>query len=328
MPAATARPAYASKYFIMVFLLTLTGSRNFSPLLRSFALYCALCCVLACSAASAKAQSSPTTAAASATVCPAGQTPAELVRSAIQNQIKADQQPRLFAWKERKHKGQQTQVQTIVETPDGALSRVTLIDEKPLTPKQRAEEDERLRHMSDPEQMKHRLKSRQEDDERTRALLSAIPDAFDFTVDGDSLGPNGHNLVRIRFSARPGFDPPSRETAVFTGMQGTMVVDQTACRLASIDGTLFKDVNFGWGILGRLYKGGRFLVEQSEVSPSQWETTHTVVKMEGKALLLKPIHIDENESDWDFQPVPPMSVAQAMDFLSRSQSQQSTMRAP
>ncbi len=60
---------------------------------------------------------------------------------------------------------------------------------------------------------------------------------------------------------------------VFTGMQGEMLVDETACRLAKIDGTLFKEVNFGWGILGRLYKGGRFFVEQAEVTPSHWDTT-------------------------------------------------------
>ena len=45
--------------------------------------------------------------------------------------------------------------------------------------------------------------------------------------------------------------------------------------------------------------------------------------------MFKPIHIDENESSWDYQSVPPMSVAQAMDFLARSsQSQQSALRAP
>ena len=272
------------------------------------------------------AQSSP---AAGAEASPTAQSLAELVRAAIQNQIKDDQQPHLFAWKERKNRGQRSQIQTIVETPSGPLSRITLIDNKPLDPQQRAEEDERVRRMCDPEQMSHRLKSRQEDNERTRTLLAVIPDAFDFTYIGSRQSPDGHKLARLRFAARPGFEPPTRETAVFTGLQGEMVIDKDAVRLVSIDGTLFKDVNFGWGILGKLYKGGHFVVEQSEVSPSHWETTHTIVKMEGKALMFKPIHIDENESSWGFQPVPPMSVAQAMDFLAHSsQSQQSALRAP
>ena len=296
----------------------MTRSRDSAPHLRGFALYCLLVCVAAQSSYAAGGEASP-----------AAHPLVELVRGAIENQIKDDQQPRLFAWKERKNRGQRSQIQTIVDTPNGPLSRVTLIDNKPLNPQQRAEEDERVRRMCDPEQMSHRLKSRQEDDERTRPLLAVIPDAFDFTYIGSSQAQNGHKFIRLRFAARPSFEPPTRESAVFTGLQGEMVVDETASRLVSIEGTLFKDVTFGWGILGKLYKGGHFLVEQSEISPSHWETTHTFVKMEGKALMFKPIHIDENESSWDYQSVPPMSVAQAMDFLAHSsQSQQSALRAP
>jgi hypothetical protein len=237
------------------------------------------------------------------------------VRAAIQNQIKDDRQPRLFAWKERKYRGQSAQIQNIVQTPDGSLSRVAMIDNKPLTPQQRAEEDNRLRRMSDPDQMKRHRKERAEDDERTRKMLSSIPDAFDFQEIASWQAPNGHKMVKLHFSPRPGFTPPSRESMVFTGMQGEVVLDETEQRLAVIDGVLFRDVNFGWGILGRLYKGGRFLVEQAQVADSHWETTHMVLHFEGKALMFKSIHVDENESSWDFRPVPPMSVAQAMQYL-------------
>jgi len=266
-----------------------------------------------------------------AAVSAAQQTPpGELVRAAIQNQIADDQQPHLFAWKERKiHDGKGTKVQSIVETPEGSLSRVTLIDNKPLTPAQQVEENERLRHMADPETLRKRRTARQEDDARTRKMLAVIPDAFDFTCIETTLAPNGHKISRLRFTAHPGFEPPTRESMVFEGMQGEMVIDETAQRLVKIDGTLFRDVNFGWGILGRLYKGGRFLIEQAEVTPSHWEATRTLVHFDGKALMIKPLHIDENESAWDFHPVPPMSVAQAMDFLARSsQSAQNAMLAP
>ena len=108
-----------------------------------------------------------------------------------------------------------------------------------------------------------------------------------------------------------------------------MVIDETARRMVKIDGSLFRDVNFGWGILGKLYKGGRFLIEQAEVTPTHWEATRTALHFDGKALLIKPIHIDESESAWDFHAVPPMSVAQAVDFLARSsQSPQNAMLQP
>jgi hypothetical protein len=241
--------------------------------------------------------------------------PGELVREAIQNQMKDDSHSHLFTWKERKYRGNTTQVEHLVDTPKGTVSRVVLIDDKPLNPVQQREEQERIRKMLDPAQMRRKLKDQQEDDERTRKMLSTIPDAFDFMYLGEVSAPDGHKFARIKFVPRPGFNPPSRESMVFTGMRGEMLVDETARRLAKIDGTLFKDVNFGWGILGRLYKGGRFFVEQAEVTPSHWDTTKMILHFDGKALFFKSIHIDENETSWDFQPVPPMSVEQALDFL-------------
>jgi len=281
----------------------MTNSRSQYRTLRICTL--AVACLLLCSAGVAAAQQIP---------------PAELVRTAIHNEIKDDAHSKLFTWKERKFRERVPLIQRIVDTPSGELSRVMLIDGKPLSPMQ--QKDERIRRMLDPAQLRRKQKEQKEDDERTSKMLSAIPDAFDFQYIDSTQAPNGHKLTRIRFIARPGFSPPNRESMVFTGMQGEMLIDETAQRLAKIDGTLFKEVNFGWGILGKLYKGGRFVVEQSEVAPSHWDTTRLILHFDGKALFIKPIHIDDNQTSWDYQPVPPMSVDQAMQFLARGEPAQ------
>jgi len=246
--------------------------------------------------------------------------PVELIREAIRNEIKDDSQPHLFAWKTRKDHGHRTEVEHDVQTPSGTVSRVILINDAPLTPRQQREEQERLLTLLDPEQMQSKLKEQQEDDARTRKILAAIPDAFNFVYLKSDTAPNGHKLITFQFTPRPGFDPPSREVAVFTGMRGELVVDETAVRLAKVDGTLFKDVNFGWGILGRLYKGGRFLVEKEEITPNHWDTTHMILHFDGKEIIFKSIHINEEETDWGYTPVPAMTVEQALDFLSHFDS--------
>jgi len=251
--------------------------------------------------------------------------PRDLVRMALQNEMNDDSHFHLFTWKERKKRDHDTQMEQLVATPNGIVSRVMLIDDKPLNSTQQAEERERIRKMLDPAQMSRKQREQREDDERTHKMLANMADAFDFTTLDTATAPNGHKLTKIKFTARPGYNPPDRESMVFTGMQGEMLVDETANRLAKIDGTLFKDVNFGWGILGKLYRGGRFYVEQSEVAPSHWDTTKMILHFDGKALFIKPIHIDENESAWDFQPVAPMSVAQALDFLSHEAPAQNAM---
>ncbi len=255
--------------------------------------------------------------------------PGELVRMVMQNEMKDNARFHLFSWKQHnKDREKGDRIEYLVGTPQGILSRVVLIDGKPLTPEQRRAEDERTRKMLDPAQMRRKQKDQLEDEERTRKMLSTIPDAFDFVYLDSFNGPNGHKIVRLKFSPRPSFNPPNHETAVFTGMQGEMLVDETAHRLVKIDGTLFKDVNFGWGILGRLYKGGRFIVEQSEITPTHWDTTKMTLHFEGKVLMFKPLHIDENETSWDFQPVQPMSVEQALNFLNRTQPAQDARLTP
>jgi len=92
-------------------------------------------------------------------------------------------------------------------------------------------------------------------------------------------------------------------------------------RLAKIDGTLFRDVDFGWGILGRLYKGGRFVLEQADVGSGHWDTTRMELKFDGKILMVKHIHLEETETEWDFHPVPKMNVQHALDVLRKSGDQ-------
>jgi hypothetical protein len=248
--------------------------------------------------------------------------PVSIVRQATETELHSDPQAHLFAWKERKIESTGTRVQNLVETPAGVLTRVVLINDKPLDEKQRKAEAERVRKMLEPAQLARKKKETAEDDERTRKMLASIPDAFDFALLDSRVALNGHKIAHLKFTARPGYNPPNREAMVFTGMQGEIFVDEDAHRLVKIDGVLFKEVNFGWGILGRLYKGGRFFVEQSEVAPGHWDTTHMILHFDGKVLLVKPLHIEDDSSSWDYRPVPPMSSEQAMDYLSRDPSAQ------
>ena len=67
-----------------------------------------------------------------------------------------------------------------------------------------------------------------------------------------TAAPQAKNWCILKFKPNPKFSPPNHETAVYAGMEGDLTIDRKAMRIAKIDGTLFKDVDFGWGILGRL----------------------------------------------------------------------------
>src|SRR5581483_2381909 len=121
------------------------------------------------------------------------------------------------------------------------------------------------------------------------------------------------------FSPDPNFNPPNHETRVLTGMKGDLYVDLDAKRIAKIDATLFQSVDFGWGILGRLDKGGHFLIEQTCIGGPRWETTHSVLHFTGKIMMFKALNIQEDETLYDFRHVSPdLTLAQGIAVMKRA----------
>jgi hypothetical protein len=101
-------------------------------------------------------------------------------------------------------------------------------------------------------------------------------------------------------------------------MQGYVLVDAVRYRLASIDGTLFKAVGFGWGILGHLDRGGRFMVQQQEVGDNLWEISGMTLSFTGKILLVKSLSISSTEIFSGFKQVPSdLTFAQALELLKK-----------
>ena len=248
--------------------------------------------------------------------------PDAFVRQVVDNELKQSlDNNTLYAFKQRTDKPRGSTVKQMVETPDGLIGRIVLKNDQPLTPDEQKKEDERVNRLRDPAQMRDKRKEQKEDEERTRKMVRAMPDAFIYKYQGTEQGKNGEELVKLHFTPNPKFDPPSRETLVFQGMEGDMWINSRAMRMAKLDGTMTRDVSIGWGILGRLDKGGRFIVEQGEVAKGHWDTTKLALDFTGKALIFKSIRIKSTDTFTDFRPVPKMTVAQALEFLRKGEEQ-------
>jgi hypothetical protein len=130
------------------------------------------------------------------------------------------------------------------------------------------------------------------------------------------VGGEAHRLVRLKFRPNPAYQPPSHVEQVLTGMAGDLLIDPAAKRIAQIDGTLFKEVAFGWGILGHLDQGGHFLVDQRDVGNGSWEISHMSLAFSGKILLFKSLSIKSDEWFAEFRRVPDSTTfVQGIDLL-------------
>ncbi|HXW90417.1 MAG TPA: hypothetical protein VEK33_07705 [Terriglobales bacterium] len=255
---------------------------------------------------------------------PASSSPQELVRQATENEIRGGAGGIKLTFKDHKETPHGSQVNLLVETSEGTAGLLIELNGKALTSEQRAAEEARLNALlHNPAELRRKQKAEREENERTDRIMKALPEAFLYELAGtergrEGIGCPGDELVRLRFRANPNYVPPSRTEQVLTGMQGSILIDASKMRMAKIDGTLFKDVSFGWGILGRLDKGGRFTVEQGGVAEGTWEITHMEISFTGKELLFKKLLIKSNEFFADFRPAPPhLTFAQGVEFLEK-----------
>jgi hypothetical protein len=262
--------------------------------------------------------------------------PGDLVRQVVAQEVaaanKADVK-HMFRSRKQIPKGSQTRL--YVETNEALAGMLVAINDQPISAQQRQQEEGHLAWLiNNPDQLRKKHAREKEDAERSLRVVKALPDAFRYEYaaleSGDSeLGNPGDQMVRLKFIPNPAYSPPSRVEQVLEGMQGYLIIDATARRLARIDGTLFRDVSFGWGIVGRLDKGGHFRVQQADVGDGSWDITAISLKMTGKILMFKGLSIISDETFSDFHRVPAnLTFAKAVDLLKSEEQKIAHNHAP
>ena len=247
----------------------------------------------------------------------------QLVRATVAKEVAAANDTSMkHKFRDYKTSAQGSQTRIYVETREAMAGMTIAYNEKPLTPEQLQGEQGRLAGLvSNPQQLEHKRRQEKEEADHTLSIVRALPDAFLFEYDGTepgtaTLGREGARLVRLKFRPNPSYRPPSHVEDVLVGMKGVLLIDPEAHRIARIDGTLFKEVTFGWGILGHLDKGGHFLVEQQGLGDGSWDVSRMSLKFNGKILLFKTIAMRSDEVFSNFQRVPAdTSFAQGVQML-------------
>jgi hypothetical protein len=239
----------------------------------------------------------------------------QLVKDAIKHQIEADAADHTH-WRYHIHREDEkgSQDRDVIDTKDGQIARTLLINGKPLTPEQRSADELRMKKLvDDPSERAKRDKRAKEDEEKAEQMFKAIPDAFVFKYEGAENG-----QIRLSFFPNPHYNAPTRELQVFRSMSGMIWVDRAGLRMSRLDGSLFEDVTFGWGLLGRLNKGGAFSVTQSRVADDHWEIVSLDVKMSGHAVVFKTINVKQLQRITGFHRISDsMTISEAYQLLEK-----------
>jgi hypothetical protein len=223
----------------------------------------------------------------------------ELMKDVVANELTDRTEHSHWMYRINKVVEQQTVTELEVETKDGPVHRLLTINDAPLNSGQREQETKRQEQLvRDPSQQLAVKKQNDADELRLENFVRLLPSAFLYEYDGwDGFD------KRLIFRPDPAFVPPTMESKVLQSMAGTILINPQQKRLAQLNGHLVENVDFGFGILGRIAKGGTFEIRRTQVSSSHWKTCLIDIHVSGRMLLFKTISKQQHETRSNFEPV-------------------------
>ena len=225
-----------------------------------------------------------------------------LLRRSSKNEVAALEHPQPFRFNERTEESSGSETRDVIETSQGWADRIIAFDDKPLAGDQNEKQNRRLQKLlASSDALRNELKDQQDETRRRIQMARALPDAILLQF----AGTEQDGQLRFTFTPNPAFSPSDRETQIYRGMRGTVWIDPVHERITHVKGELFKDVTFGWGILGKLNKGGRYEAAQTQVAPGVWKMTLLDINFRGSVFFFGRIRIQRKETSTDFTPSPP-----------------------
>jgi hypothetical protein len=286
-----------------------------SPLWIAFALPIVFGILPACAAQTAApnpAQAAPTLASEP---LPEG-TPHSWAESVVHNEIAIidGEQHMPVRYRQRKVDAKGDTTREIIETRDGNVARLVQHNGQPLTSTEDAGERDRLNaEIADPDAFAKHHKRDQSTRDDIKALVQLLPQAMIFTYapgqpqrTGVTLGKRETDSreVVLDFHPDPQFHPPTMEADLLTGIEGRAWIDPRSHCLTRVEGHVLHPVNFGFGVVARIFPGGTVEFEQTRASGERWVYSHMEEHLTARLLLVKTVPENAVIASSDFRPMP------------------------
>ena len=222
---------------------------------------------------------------------PAGD-PTVWATAAARNEVQILQQQGSYSvrYRERKIDSKGDTTREIIETKQGGVARLVERDGKPITAADDAAERARLQDaLAHPDEF---IRHHHRDDGMRNNIIEVIqlmPKAMINTYTPGQPQPPGatSRQVVLDFTPDPKFHPPTMFSEVLTGFQGRVWIDESTQTMTRIEGKVLHPVNFGFGIVARIYPGGTIDFEQKDAGSNHWVYSNVNEHLMVRALMVK-----------------------------------------
>lgn len=115
-------------------------------------------------------------------------------------------------------------------------------------------------------------------------LVEGVEDAFLVTWLGREQR-NGRLLVKLQLNPNPEFKPKTRIAGALQSVRAVVWLDDEKAQLVRAEAEIFRDIAVVGGLFGKVYRGGKVIIEQAEAAPGIWFPTLYRIDFEGRKFI-------------------------------------------
>src|SRR6266568_7038348 len=239
----------------------------------------------------------------------------QLFRVVAEKDLENDKRQRDYTYIERqvenkldgkgKSKSSETKTYEVLEIYGEQVQRLIEKDDKPLSQKDAAKEEEKIQKIIDKRKneseadRKKRAEREEKDRENNRKFVTEIADAYNFKLTGTELV-GGREAWVIDGEPRPGFVPHMKEGKFLSKFHGRVWIDKADLQLAKMNVECLDTISFGL-FLARFHKGSRLMLEQTRVNDEVWLPAHVTAKIDVRLALVKGFNVDLDQTFRDYK---------------------------
>jgi hypothetical protein len=196
--------------------------------------------------------------------------------------------------------------------PGRTYKRLVEVDGQPLSPAELARRDaehqkavreqEERRRTETPRQREARLKAEADELREREAVLDDALAVFQVTFVRREVV-EGQPLLVGTATPRPAARTTTREGRWLKQFAGDVWISERDAQIARLDMRALDDVSIGWGIVGRVHKGSRFVFARRRVEGT-WLPAEVTFEATGRTLLFRRFQIATTTTFSDYKRAP------------------------
>ncbi|HKT88587.1 MAG TPA: hypothetical protein VJQ59_09140 [Candidatus Sulfotelmatobacter sp.] len=238
-----------------------------------------------------------------------------LMREAAEHDLENEKRQRDYTYIEREEqhkldskgdtKSVESKTHEIMVLYEEPVERLIAKDDKPLSAKDAAKEDERLQKIIDKRKnesegdRKKRLEKEEKERDEGRQFIREVNEAYNFKqIAVQNI--DGRDAWVIDAEPRKGYEPHLKEARVLPKFRFRVWIDQADKEWVKLSADCIDTVSFGW-FLARIHKGSHIDLEQTRINDEVWLLKHIAVRLDARVALLANVNVSEEIAYRDYR---------------------------